>query len=541
MLSEPDRPRWTAAARRHGSVGPLLVLVLVMGCSDHPAPNEPVPPLPATPFLVSNPVVIAGGARVAYLSLRPGTFGAGAVVTLHSPRGADTSVALPGGGMDPVALPASAGDTLDAAVDGPGMSAPRAFRMVVPSAAPPVVLRTDPADHELHVPLDQMVTVVFSEPMDQASTSGALTLAAGGPAVAGSVSFGAGALSLAFAPQDSLAPWATFVLRIGEGARDAAGEGLTAPFTAIFNTDSLPTPPPPPPHLQVELRRPASGDSALLHYFWVDYAAESSHGFDYILLDLIDATGDTLPLWVLSPGAAGRTDSSHAGGVGAAVPYPAGVYQAFLTVADTLDGAATSAPVTVVLVAGDSTARLQIEDFYLHEVPDPAGSGQFSYQPQLLVSNPAALSEVTIIAYTLLGTANWDNPFPDSYASGLQVPAGQARQLFGESAYGFCLEFFVFDGRRLLSPATARLAYRDAEGHLYETTIVGGIDSLLHAPPPQGSCDHWRPPFSSTTPPGGRAAPISLVGRDPTAPRTGWFRAANGARRRYLIASADPN
>ncbi|MDZ7801138.1 MAG: Ig-like domain-containing protein [Trueperaceae bacterium] len=98
---------------------------------------------------------------------------------------------------------------------------------------PPTVLATRPEDGASDVPLEATLAVTFSEAMDAAATAEALALT---PAVACDVAWGVGGTVLSCDPQEALRANRAYAVTIGTGARDTAGNALTAPFRYGFTT-----------------------------------------------------------------------------------------------------------------------------------------------------------------------------------------------------------------------------------------------------------------------------------------------------------------
>ena len=143
------------------------------------------PPLPLTgaaPFIVSEPVGSGGGAltatvavggldKLVYISAPPGTFPGVTSATAHVDRtGTTVAVELVDGGLDPVTLPAAAGDTITIVLRSAAASSVT-YRFSVPVKQPPVIVRTVPPKNKRDVPLNARMIVVFSEPIDATSLS----------------------------------------------------------------------------------------------------------------------------------------------------------------------------------------------------------------------------------------------------------------------------------------------------------------------------------------------------------------------------------
>jgi hypothetical protein len=107
----------------------------------------------------------------------------------------------------------------------------------LPIAVPPTVISTIPADLATGVPLNQIVSATFSEPMNPAtinSTTFTLT-GPGATAVSGQVVYAAVGNSLTFTPTTNLAASTTFTATITTGAQDLAGTALSGGIACSSN------------------------------------------------------------------------------------------------------------------------------------------------------------------------------------------------------------------------------------------------------------------------------------------------------------------
>jgi dipeptidyl aminopeptidase/acylaminoacyl peptidase len=180
---------------------------------------------------------------VTYVSLLPGTFPTGRTAEISNRRiGSSITVGVLGGGLDPVAVPAEAGDTLAFAVDTGGTAAVR-FDQVVPQFYAVTVVRTEPPAGKRDVPLNLRARIVFSEPVDRATVSEAsLGIEQNGSPVAGTVSVSADGLDASFQPAAPLLPATQYTLTAGTAIRDADGSALAAPLAAGFTTTAAEEP-----------------------------------------------------------------------------------------------------------------------------------------------------------------------------------------------------------------------------------------------------------------------------------------------------------
>jgi alpha-tubulin suppressor-like RCC1 family protein len=144
------------------------------------------------------------------------------------------------GGFDPVPVPAIAGDTLELEIREVGSDTLLRFALAVPVRRPPVVVRTDPPPRKRDVPLNATMFIVFSEPIDPATLTGAtVQLLSGTTPVAGQLAFADPArLSATLVPGTALAPSTDYQLVVTQGISDLDGEPLDSSLTVEFTTES---------------------------------------------------------------------------------------------------------------------------------------------------------------------------------------------------------------------------------------------------------------------------------------------------------------
>jgi hypothetical protein len=233
-----------------------LLASLAGACGSPVDTTTPPPPLPLTgaaPFVVSNPVT-NGAASIApagssglgpltFISLPPGTLPGGTVVRIRVERtGAVLSAALFNGGLDPVAVPAAAGDTISLSLErSDGTTS--VFRFVVSNLRmAPVIVRTQPEKNKRDVPLNIRIQVVFSEPIDPISlTPQNFELRSGSAGVAGQLNFANGDhTTVEFTPAAELAVGTEYELVLRPGIRDLDGTPLDAAASISFTTTEAP-------------------------------------------------------------------------------------------------------------------------------------------------------------------------------------------------------------------------------------------------------------------------------------------------------------
>jgi alpha-tubulin suppressor-like RCC1 family protein len=259
--SDPEAPMTAAPILRPSlpALAGALALLLAGACADDiqgphaGGPDDPAPEFLAT-LVVSNPVASASpdaaGATssgspagaveaIAYVSLPPGTVPNGETAVIRTRRtAAEATAAMVGGGFDPIPVAAASGDTLDIRIELAEGEAALAFYSVVPDSRAPVVVRTDPPPRKPDVPLNAVMLVVFSEPIDAATlTASAVQLLLNGAAVAGTLQVGDGLnLTAVFAPDEPLAPGAAYTLVVTQAIRDLDGEALAEELRVEFTT-----------------------------------------------------------------------------------------------------------------------------------------------------------------------------------------------------------------------------------------------------------------------------------------------------------------
>ena len=104
----------------------------------------------------------------------------------------------------------------------------------IPDTTAPLVTSTNPANGQVGVPTNALITVTFNEAMAQATATGQVTLSSGGIATVNWVN------DRSFTISHSLvwAEGATVTVTLGVGLTDAAGNALAAPYVFSFFTET---------------------------------------------------------------------------------------------------------------------------------------------------------------------------------------------------------------------------------------------------------------------------------------------------------------
>jgi Ice-binding-like/Bacterial Ig-like domain len=111
----------------------------------------------------------------------------------------------------------------------------------------PTVISTIPANLATNVPLNQIISATFSEPMNPATISSTnFTLQpTGGATVVGIVAYAAVGNTLTFAPAANLAPSTQYTATITTGVTDLSGTPLASSYIWTFTTGTAPDTTPP--------------------------------------------------------------------------------------------------------------------------------------------------------------------------------------------------------------------------------------------------------------------------------------------------------
>ncbi len=238
----------------------LIAVLLSVACSSElpptassdPATKPPAPGPLAALLIVSDPglrpdssaastAASSGGVTVVYVSLPPGSLPYPASVRIMNVRtGATASPAVVEGGFDPIAILAAAGDTLDVAVTN-GNGVTNDTRVAAVRARPPRVVRTNPPKGQTDVPLNAVIVIVISEPVDPATVNpNGIRLRLGTDAVAGSLVLDPSGMLVRFTPDSPLLPNAHYQLDITQALTDLTGAPLEVPTTVSFTTGAAP-------------------------------------------------------------------------------------------------------------------------------------------------------------------------------------------------------------------------------------------------------------------------------------------------------------
>lgn len=233
----------------------VLAAVIAAACgSPVEVPPDDTQPSVLTgpgPFNLSNVVTLVGatdlqGSTVsdprAFLSLPPGSLPGRTEVTLRIWRtGAEVHRALVNGGLDPVAIAATPGDTLTVTATGPDVS-PSIWVMTVPPARPPRLVRTEPPRDKRDVPLNLRIILVFSEPITPASLRPeAIGVRTRTTEVPATLLFGNADQTVVWLePVEALASATEYLVSVSAAVTDMDGEALDAPVTVSFTTQGDP-------------------------------------------------------------------------------------------------------------------------------------------------------------------------------------------------------------------------------------------------------------------------------------------------------------
>lgn len=231
--------------------GGVAMAVVTLHACDHEPPGAPVPggpkPIEAP---VSNRVANLPGLHVtasrglsapepkAFVSLERGSLTDGSLLVLRrAGGGVEIRAPLTGGGLDPVAVPALAGEELLLDVmDGSDLVL-AASALVIPRV-PPIVIRTDPPKRRSSVPVNMKVIIVFSEPIDPTSvTPRSIRLIGAGAEVQGTIVLRSEGTVVELYPSAPLRYATDYTLEIGTDIADLSGDHLAAAESVVFQTE----------------------------------------------------------------------------------------------------------------------------------------------------------------------------------------------------------------------------------------------------------------------------------------------------------------
>lgn len=226
----------------------LVLLLPLLGCSGDSAtetgtPDDAVVSEPLSSAFVYKPTTSQAAALLSaptvYVSVDARTFPSAALVTVRN-RTSGESLRRPvaDGGLDPVAIAASVGDRLELTFTGDANATVGVLNSLVPPSRRPRVVRTIPARGKKDVPLNAVVTVVFSEPVRPTSAAGIRLLQNGQP-VSGSVTIASDGLRAEFRADQPLAPNATFLVAVSSQVMDVNGDTLEASVDVDFATTDV--------------------------------------------------------------------------------------------------------------------------------------------------------------------------------------------------------------------------------------------------------------------------------------------------------------
>lgn len=475
-----------------------LAFLAAASCSDGDSPSTgPTKPRKndISGLIVSGAYTARAGAgaaasgTAAYVSIPPASVPGGVTATAsNAATGVSTTVAMVDGGFDPMPIAANIGDTLLVTVHGAnGNTVAVGYQLVSANRAPKVV-RTSPPKGKADVPLNAIVVVVFSAPMDSGSLLGAITLQVGGTAVVGNVAIppnGGDILSATFTPSAPLAPVTDYVIVVSSTARDRSGNFLDGPVNSDFTTGA--------PGLSASILTPAAGDTIPGDYATFKLQLSSDAGLRLFSV-LTDALGD----WNETEGSEGILDSELGTEKYSLFSKAApGTLSFEFTVADSLGRSATSAPVTVTVAIPDTTPRIIVRSASVLEIfaGFSGTDSAWEYVPQAVVADSPGHGGLRIIGFELLGIPGLPNPIPRCFADAFFVPDDVDTPLFREVYGDYEVTIFARDYHRSTGGvAPARLTYSDMAGHIYATDIAAPIVPGSLPTTYTGGSGHWRPP-----------------------------------------------
>jgi hypothetical protein len=226
----------------------LLATGVIGGCGREQTPAVPpvvvstVPANGATGVALSSPITAMFNETMNSATITSSTF------TLTAPGGLAISGTVVGSGatatftpMLPLATSTLYTATITTgAQSNLGIALAANYVWTFTTGLVPVVTSTVPANGTPNVPLNQKITATFNQAMNPATITAAGTftvaVAGGGAAVAGTVTYVAGANTAIFTPTMNLAPTTVYAAKITTAAQSAGGIPLAANYMWTFST-----------------------------------------------------------------------------------------------------------------------------------------------------------------------------------------------------------------------------------------------------------------------------------------------------------------
>jgi len=181
---------------------------------------------------------VASETALAYVAMYPGTIMQATSVRVSASSGSGGFVSGPmlDGGFDPIGVAAQPSDSLD--VEALGADDAVIARVRVPASRAPTVIRSLPARGRTDVPLSQIITIVFSQPLDATTVdSTSIRLMLNGAAVPSTVTVKLGEpWVVELEPLAPLEAHSAYTVLVGDGIRDSGGNPLVQEVNFDFTT-----------------------------------------------------------------------------------------------------------------------------------------------------------------------------------------------------------------------------------------------------------------------------------------------------------------
>jgi len=217
----------------------------------NPPPDDESGVVVSEPILLADPALSAIGSgasyqaglfsnsaeEVSYVSFPPGSQPEADSADVYN-RTRDLAVGAPmsNGGLDPLPIPATIGDTLFVATYRGGIIL-ELYAREVPERKPPIIVRTDPPRGKTRVPLNSVIIVVFSEPVDGGTLTPTTTrLERAGQPVPATLEPTADRLGVRIVPEAPLEPGIEHTIVLEPEITDLVGDTLESRFSSSFVT-----------------------------------------------------------------------------------------------------------------------------------------------------------------------------------------------------------------------------------------------------------------------------------------------------------------
>jgi len=482
------------SAPRYRVFTPLLGLLLGVACTGDPVETTDTTTLPESPVWVSSPFHAVHVAQapesvdVVWVSMMPGTIPDGLIFSIENMKSqvASASYSLVHGGLDPVRIPAEAGDTLLATITRQGAPS-RNDSILVPVRSRLHLVRVAPANQDAGLPLDARVLLVFSQPVQWSTLALGVHLTLNDAEVVGTFAAIAGpgdTLFAEFVPASALQPNATYKVAVSSQVLDRNGLALELPVSQSFTTGTRASLDEAP---DVQIVSPTGGATFSPDWATLTVTATDDHQLVELDLNLIAGPGVSAPrgFAVLPESTSYSSRVYLVSSYSARLGYGTYTWQAVAT--DTHGNRTESAPGMLTIAPPEPGQLLVVDTASIIEYTRTAAGPVLLYSPQLEVTVPPGAGTLQLLTYRLLAIGGIQDG--EILCGTGNIPEGEAQDILSSRGgrYDYTTYFYYWlDGASLVGKnATAQLVYRDTQGRNYVLNL--DVPFVAETAPPRAS------------------------------------------------------